>query len=286
MPVTDPHEYLALLVLWSTFSIFAAVSNAFLLTVTLLTKGKEANAVLVNLEAIFTITSASGSLLVWTGHALDKEPPFGLCLVNASISMANVPLQGASALAIALSVWVSVTEIYCSPRTVTAMRRVTWAPFLLALPYVTGLPLFFAGLYVRIMDKSLIYRGSPFYCVVDYPPLQTAASALGAITTFLSIVFSFWTTGNLVTTRWRVRRFTDYPGIAYPFVIRTLLFAVFVAVAFVVGIVSLQRGYSDIVPDVVLSTCGVAVFIIFSTSKVCACLSLQFCAACSEFYST
>ncbi|KAJ7460908.1 hypothetical protein B0H11DRAFT_2057361 [Mycena galericulata] len=267
MSIVNPHEHLSLLIVWSTFNIFAACSNAILLTVTLVSQRRDAHRLLVNLELLFVLAPASGSLLIWTGHALDSYPPYALCLANASMTMSNVPLQGGAASAIVLQVWGSVM-MACHPRWIRTIEWIIWFPFLIALPYVSGLPLFFIGLAMGLSDRSKIYRGSPFYCVLDHAPLQNAASGFGAAYTFLCLALAIWTTFNLITTRWRVRRICEYPGVSYPFVLRTLLFSIFAGVAFVVGIFSLMSTFSAMVPDVFLSSCGVAVFFIFSTAKV------------------
>ncbi|KAJ7771559.1 hypothetical protein B0H16DRAFT_1305969 [Mycena metata] len=257
MSVVDPHEHLPLLTVWSTFNIFAACANSVLLAVTLVSQRWDTNYVLVNLEAIFILTSAGGSLLVWTGHALDQHPPYKLCLVNASLGMANVPLMAGSALAIVLKVWGGVM-IACHPR---------WQP---VVKWIIWMPLVVYSIRIGNQNPSTVYRGSPFYCVVDHPMLQNATSGFGAAYTFLCLVLSVWTTVNLIATRWRIRRIIEYPGVSYPFVCRTLFFSIFVGVAFaqVVGIVSLTSTFSAMIPDVVLSSCCVAAFFIFSTSKV------------------
>ncbi|KAJ6500640.1 hypothetical protein C8R45DRAFT_1210381 [Mycena sanguinolenta] len=264
--IVDPRNFFALLITWSTFNVFAACSITVLLLVTLISQRGDANRLLINLEIIFILTSASGSLLIWTGHALDSHPPYGLCLFNGSIGMANVPLMGGSALAIVLQVWGSVM-LACRPRAQRIVRWMTWKPLLFALPYISGFPLFVGGLIVGTRDPTKVYRGSPFYCVVDHNGLQTAASSFGAAYTFLCLVFAAWTTINLIKTRWRVARIMESPGVSYSFVYRTLVFSIFVSVAFVVGVLSLMSTFSAVVPDVFLSSCAVAVFFIFSTSK-------------------
>ncbi|KAJ7677255.1 hypothetical protein B0H17DRAFT_1207170 [Mycena rosella] len=264
MPIVDPNDYIPHLIIWSTFNIFAACSNIVLLTVTLISQRRAANHVLVNLEVIFIFTSASASLLIWTGHARDLHPPHNLCFSNALLAMSNVPFMGGSALAIVIKVWGSVM-IACHPRWRPTVEWIIWMPFLVALPYVSGLPLLDSQ--IGLQDRSKIFRGSPFYCVLDQPSLQNAASGFGAAYTFMCLVLSTWTTFNLITTRWRVRRIIEYPGVSYPFVCRVLLFSILVSAAFVVGILSLLSTFAAVVPDVVLSSCGVGVFFIFSTAK-------------------
>jgi hypothetical protein len=201
MSVVNPSDYTPQLIVWSTFNIFAACSNILLLAVTLISQRRHANRILVNLEFIFIFTSASGSLLIWTGYARESYPPHGLCFANALVAMSNVPLMAGSALAIVLKVWGSVM-IACHPRWTSTMQKIIWLPFvrdvilvvpsnahysqLIALPFISGLPLLLVGLAVRVcisspsnltipqiglQDRSKISRGSPFYCTLDVPEL-------------------------------------------------------------------------------------------------------------------
>jgi hypothetical protein len=126
--IANPREYLPHLIVWSTFNIFAALAIAALLLVTLISQRRAADRTLLNLEAIFILTSASGSILVWTGHALDTHPPYALCLFNAAIGMANVPLMAGAALAVVLKVWGSVM-IACHVRARGVVQWIIWRPF-------------------------------------------------------------------------------------------------------------------------------------------------------------
>ncbi|KAJ7684519.1 hypothetical protein DFH06DRAFT_899258, partial [Mycena polygramma] len=262
----NPNEHIPHLIVWSTFNIFAACSNAVLLAVMLISQRQNTNWVLVNLVLIFIVASATGSLLIWTGHDLDSHPPYGLCLFNASMSVANVPLMAGSAIAIVLEAWGSVV-IACHPSWQPALQWTRWKSFLLALPYISGIPLLIAALVIGTRMPEKVYRGSPFYCVVDNAGLEDASLGFGAAYTFLCLALSGWTSLNLITARWRVRRIIEYPGVSYSFICRTLFFSIFVSVAFVVGVVDLFMAFTTIIPDIALSTCSVAVFFIFSTSK-------------------
>nr|GAT55966.1 predicted protein [Mycena chlorophos] len=264
----DPRDYKHIVILWDTFNGFAAGSNAILFVLTLLCQhGEGTHAILLNLLGIFVLVSVSACVLPLSGHAFDMYPPFHLCLYSSVASMWNVPLMAGSALAMVVKVWSGVV-IACHP----TWRReflewVNYTPLLLALPYIAAVPIFVTGLSIALQNPSLVFRGSPFYCIVENSALQNAASGLAAGFTLLCLVFSAWITGTLLHSRWRLRQIIDYHGVPYSFVLRTLLFSCFVAVALVVSIVSLTSSFSAVVPDVVVSTCNVALFFIFSTSR-------------------
>jgi hypothetical protein len=105
MSVVDPSDFMAQLVTWSTFGIFATCGLVGLVAVTLIVQGLNANLSLLNLELIFIISSSSTSALIWTGHARDSHPPFALCLLNGSATMSNTPLMGGAALSLVAQVW-------------------------------------------------------------------------------------------------------------------------------------------------------------------------------------
>ncbi|KAJ7628834.1 hypothetical protein FB45DRAFT_44927 [Roridomyces roridus] len=265
-----PVDFLPQLITWATFNIFAACGLVPLLLVTLYLQGLDANATLVNLEFIFILTSSSASALVWTGHALDPDPPFGLCLWNASAVMANTPLMAGAALAIVTKVWGTTMSIW-HPRWRPVMSWITWTPFLISIPFFFGCPLLFTAVGLGLKNRDLVHRGSPFYCLLDVDSLQILSSAFGAILTFTSLVLAAWTSVKLVRMRRRIGSVPfsgeDSNGISYAFVLRVIFFSLFVGAAFVSGIIALNSSFDAVIPDIVVASCGVGAFSIFASSK-------------------
>jgi hypothetical protein len=100
----DPRDTLPQLAVWSTFNIFGAVSMSIVLAISLCVPHLRRVWLLVNLELFLMISCATGSILVWTGHALDRDPPRGLCTFNAAVTMSNVTGSGFAAFALVLGV--------------------------------------------------------------------------------------------------------------------------------------------------------------------------------------
>jgi hypothetical protein len=100
----DPRETLWQLGLWSTFNIGGAVLMFLVLLISLWIPNLRRLPLLLNLEFLITASCASGSILIWTGHALNKSPPTALCLFNAAITISNVPAAGFAALCLTISV--------------------------------------------------------------------------------------------------------------------------------------------------------------------------------------
>jgi hypothetical protein len=102
---SSPRAHLAALVAWATLNLSAAAGHAALLAVSLALRRRRQNILLLHLEAVFVLSCLTGSMLIWTGYALDTHPPPGLCLANAAMALANVPAQAGVALGIVLKVW-------------------------------------------------------------------------------------------------------------------------------------------------------------------------------------
>jgi hypothetical protein len=103
----DPRARVPWLAFWTACYGFGALAQVPLL---LATARLRRSALLLNLHAIFAVTCAMQGLLVWAGRPLDADPPFALCLTNASAVLANVPCQAGAALALVMKVCVSVCQ--------------------------------------------------------------------------------------------------------------------------------------------------------------------------------
>ncbi|KAJ6536670.1 hypothetical protein DFH09DRAFT_992222 [Mycena vulgaris] len=269
MSVVNPSDFIPELVTWSTFNIFATCALTALFIVTLLVQGLTASGTLLNLELIFILTSSTTSSLTWTGHARTLDPPFGLCLFNASATMSSVPLMAGAAFSIVTKVWGTAMVIW-HPRCRFVLEWVVWTPLLILIPFLFGIPLFIAGIAVGLEDRTKVFRGSPFYCVVDQDSLQTIASILGAVFTLISLILAIWTSIELFISRRRIgsNRFTQFdPRIPYAFTFRVILFSLFVGAAFVSGIIALSSSFSAVIPDVIVASCGVGAFFIFASAQ-------------------
>ncbi|KAF7294659.1 hypothetical protein MIND_01002700 [Mycena indigotica] len=249
MLIIEPQDYLSHLILWNAFQTCAAVGNSVLFIVNILSRNTT-NLVLLNLTLAFIIASISFSILAWSGHALNQHPPFEVCLWSGVIALSNVPLIGASALALSLKVWAGVM-MTGFPAWRGFYERVSCTPLLLLLPIVSALPVFCAGLVIGLKDRSIVYRGSPMYCVVNNTPLQYASLGLGAVYSLTCLCFAIGIVIRLLYMRWRICSILDHSGISYSLILRTLLFSVFVGVAVVANMVSFTSTFAEVMPDVV-----------------------------------
>jgi hypothetical protein len=94
---------------YAIFEIISAFGILVLLVVGACTKRLRANIVLLNLELVFFVTAAGQSLLVWTGHSFNMDPPRGVCLTSASFISAAASMKAGAAFALTCKVGIIPT---------------------------------------------------------------------------------------------------------------------------------------------------------------------------------
>ncbi|CAK5263177.1 unnamed protein product [Mycena citricolor] len=271
LPV-DPSGHLAALITWSTLNLFAGVFNTLLFITTLIAQGLDAQATLLNLQIVFILASISNSALVWTGHALRQHVPFSLCTFNAAVNMSNVPLMSGAALAMVAQVWGTAMKTW-HPRLEPILAWVVWTPLLVALPYLCAVPLFVTAVILGVTRPADVFRGSPFYCVVNINWIQILTSCFGAIFSLVTLVLAVWTSSRIFVTRQRRQQSpsrvhdSGSPLLSHAFIIRVVAFSCFVLAASITGLLALATAFTAVVPDIVLASCGVGAFFIFASSK-------------------
>ncbi|KAJ6518871.1 hypothetical protein C8R45DRAFT_949587 [Mycena sanguinolenta] len=104
---------------------------------------------------------ASGLLLV--GHQLGPDPPFDICLIQASL-IHSVPTLGSVAGAC------FIVDLYCTLR--VSLLRSYWIPMrrtpaLLALPAVAFFSLFWLSLGIGLQDHTTVNRLQNMFCHIN-----------------------------------------------------------------------------------------------------------------------
>jgi hypothetical protein len=100
----NPRDTLWQLVLWSTLNIAGALLMLFVLVLSMCIPHLRKLPLLLNYELILIFTCASASILTWTGHMYDQNPPIGLCIFNASTNVATTTACGLATLCLTISV--------------------------------------------------------------------------------------------------------------------------------------------------------------------------------------
>lgn len=132
----DLASYTPQIVVWSLFMLSGGILLTILCIPTLLSLFTSSralsiletpNPVVVYLYAVFALASFAGSLLIWTGNALEANPSYTLCLVSASFILSNVPTMAAASFCLVLQVAATVLVVYY-PRLSNILRWIANVP--------------------------------------------------------------------------------------------------------------------------------------------------------------
>ncbi|SJL08591.1 uncharacterized protein ARMOST_11957 [Armillaria ostoyae] len=103
------------------------------------------------------------SFFLLLGHQSGPEPPFGLCLINASLVYAGLPSIAAAGLILIVELYLRLTSTMSD----VDKRRVTR---MLWCPPVVHAVVFWAVMVYGLSDVTKVERDKTgFYCLVDHP---------------------------------------------------------------------------------------------------------------------
>ena len=130
---TTPHlnAYYSLL-------IIAAVGHLGLLLFTLASQRLHKHGVLINFYLIFAVTLWFDSILCWTHHMHDPDPPKAIQIVNATFRLSGMVMNSATTLMCVVKFWVS-TNIAASTKISKHLHFLDNVT-LVIFPYAVGMP--------------------------------------------------------------------------------------------------------------------------------------------------
>lgn len=100
----DPRKQLTLVVLWATFNLLACAGFITLFITGLFIRRARRNPILLSFFASFTIATAAGALLSYTGYGLTAAVPIPLCVVSAAFGSSWSMAQTGAACALVIKV--------------------------------------------------------------------------------------------------------------------------------------------------------------------------------------
>lgn len=100
----NPRDHVGYVVAWNTLNLVACVGNLTLLILSLCVPRLRRNFLLLNLEFLFFCSHFTTTALTWTGHVMDRFPPFAACLFNGSVVYSNAFAAGGSATCLVIQV--------------------------------------------------------------------------------------------------------------------------------------------------------------------------------------
>ncbi|KDQ56752.1 hypothetical protein JAAARDRAFT_70452 [Jaapia argillacea MUCL 33604] len=203
-------------------------------------------------------------LLYYSGHASGPPPPFATCLASASLVMAQAAMAASTAAAIVFHIWFLVrtalrplTNQGASLSVITALNELQ----LLIVPYVLFTVTALVILKLGLSDHAKVSRAN-FYCVVDSAVPSALVGTVCVITLLSAVIFGAWTLSILHQSQSRLTQL----GIDTSLIVRVVIFGVYIFIALCFSAASITD-WTDPTYDLFLSTCGIAVFIIFGTQK-------------------
>jgi hypothetical protein len=103
-PQVNPSAQRTEIIIWSVLNLLACAGFLSLFLARLCSRRKRPNWVLLNLEFAFFVATAGCASLTWTGHIMERETPFGLCLVSGAFLTSMSTAQTGSAFALVCKV--------------------------------------------------------------------------------------------------------------------------------------------------------------------------------------
>ncbi|TIA87641.1 hypothetical protein E3P99_03043 [Wallemia hederae] len=190
---TTPHlnAYYSLL-------IIAAVGHLGLLLFTLASQRLHKHGVLINFYLIFAVTLWFDSILCWTHHMHDPDPPTAIQIVNATFRLSGMVMNSATTLMCVVKFWVS-TNIAASTKISKHLHFLDNVT-LVIFPYAVGMPFFFAYLGVFLKDRNMVHR-TPYYADCRHQPLNIAATIVALIIMIGVVTLAIWLAIILIRLR-------------------------------------------------------------------------------------
>jgi hypothetical protein len=103
-PHVHPAAQRTEVVLWSTFNLLACAGFLAMFVARLCVPRRRKNLVLLNLEFAFFFATGGSASLTWTGHVMDRDVPFGLCLASGAFMSSISTIQTGAAFALTCKV--------------------------------------------------------------------------------------------------------------------------------------------------------------------------------------
>ncbi|EAU87081.1 hypothetical protein CC1G_05770 [Coprinopsis cinerea okayama7 len=239
-----------------TMHMFGALGSLIVLLTAALSPSIPRHATWYSFMFSWFLSSTSYSLLLLTGNKDNPRPPYALCVTQASLIYAALPMTTGTVIAVVLQVyfnvknWMSDTEHRANPILLRA---------LIAAPYCMHLAMFIGSLVVGLKHPETVQRPSNgFFCnyVIRIPSrISSISVAVLTIPTIVLQGMTFWA----LKRNWMLLRGS---------ILRVLSFSFFGVVAIVLGIVfATGSAQGPAFLNVIVATVPVAAVLIFGSQK-------------------
>ncbi|TFK25325.1 hypothetical protein FA15DRAFT_668551 [Coprinopsis marcescibilis] len=201
------------------------------------------------------LSTISYVLLFISGHATNPEPPYALCLTQASLIYASPVMTSATTLALVLQVYFNVKNQFSNVE--IRGQRMTMR-VLLGVPYLMYLAMFLGCLGAGLLIPGTVQKDpNRFYCNL----VTRIPSRISSITVATLMVP---TTGLAVATFWLLKG--NWSSLKES-ITRVLAFSVIGLMAMALGVVFASISGREPELNMILATVPALVVIVFGTQK-------------------
>ncbi|KAI0095238.1 hypothetical protein BDY19DRAFT_902221 [Irpex rosettiformis] len=226
------------------------------------------NATLLNLLALTIFQSVPPGILYYSGHVLDPNPQYGLCLAQAMFKHGSDPMFITASLAL-------IVELLVETRLLDIrLRGSIRTALLVALPYFVFFVFFFWALILGEKDPSAVrHQLNQFYCIITYTSFGRGIDILNAVVVVFTIGLEIFTHFRYrqIFRDTRASRSGGQSGFSTALVIRLLGFTLLqlfyiclLALNFFVG-----SAATHVIPIAYEASMPLATFLIFGTTADC-----------------
>jgi len=255
------------LVAWLVLNVWPSHLGLPVLVCTILLSRKiHRHVTFINMCITWMIIGFSSSLLLYAGYQTGPEPPFSLCLIQASLLYAQPGMTSLSAFALVFQVFYVIRAAFQErdPQNYHTLRK--WV--LVVMPYVALIAFAGVTLYVGVKNPERVSRDRRFfYCSVKDTILTNTITTFSFVVLLVTICLEVWII-VLTYKHWRVLRANVQNDAAanLNLIMRTSAFAMWVFLGMGLSLLSFRAPESP-VPDMALATMGSAVVLVFGTQR-------------------
>lgn len=220
---------------------------------------------LINLCLAAIITSICACLLLYTNTHRGPEPPFDLCLLQASFASGIQPLLVMATFALVFQVWISV---YGSKKTQPNPKwEMAKSILLLTLPWIAFAVYVSASASIGLQNPDAVTRNRRFfYCSVKNKNFTRWISIFCAVV-FLVIMVMQASIGYNIFRNWRAVRRGESKDVNLSMAIRVICFVASVFIGLILSILAIDSTPNSPIPDLWLASVGLFVVFIFGTQR-------------------
>ncbi|KIO25012.1 polysaccharide lyase family 1 protein [Tulasnella calospora MUT 4182] len=247
----------------------------FLLATMILSRNVRRDPTLVNMIITWIIFTVVLCMLYYSGHQHGAEPPFGLCLAQASLLSGAPVMSCAAGLALVMQVFLGLRNLVQKVSTSGRMtpkedRRyqidTRWrARAFVIVPYILLVVFTIASVIIGLRNRSSVTRSRAWlFCSID-GPIVTAVSVVSALFSAITLIFEAWIAWIFYRHGTQVASTKTESAFNVRIILRVVAFSGYSGFCWLSFIIIGTKW--DIVPWILTSCVPLVAFVIFGSQK-------------------